>query len=57
MGLIGFVASAWTFEVGDPRYKKLENSVWVGNGRFLVNGGNVVVESRVCQVVPSTDMN
>ncbi|EAW07702.1 DUF3237 domain-containing protein [Aspergillus clavatus NRRL 1] len=42
----------FTFETGDDRYKELENRVFVGQGRFVVETGKpVVVEYRVSQVV------
>lgn len=44
-------------QVGDPNYKDLENSTWVGNGRFVLEGERLSVESRVSKVIPSTDMN
>ncbi|KAI9785096.1 MAG: hypothetical protein M1816_000507 [Peltula sp. TS41687] len=45
------------FEVGDPKYKDLENCAWVGNGRFAMEDGKWTVESRVSKLIPSTDMN
>ncbi|KAL4784745.1 hypothetical protein BJX76DRAFT_356731 [Aspergillus varians] len=45
------------FEVGSPRLKDLENSTWVGNGRFLEEGGKLFVEVRIAQVVASEDMD
>ncbi|KAI9368960.1 hypothetical protein BJX61DRAFT_521528 [Aspergillus egyptiacus] len=46
-----------TFEVGDARIKDLENSVWVGNGRFLFEDNKLWVEVRVSKVVASEDMD
>lgn len=50
-------AMGLTFEVGDARIKDLENSNWVGNGRFLFEGDKLWVEVRVSQVVSSEDMD
>ncbi|KAA8651996.1 DUF3237 domain-containing protein [Aspergillus tanneri] len=42
----------FTFETGDERYKELEHSVFVGQGRFNVqNDKSVVVEYRVGQLI------
>jgi len=46
-----------TFEVGSPRLKELENSTWVGNGRFLLEGDKLYVEVRISQVTASEDMD
>lgn len=46
-----------TFEVGSPRIKALENSNWVGNGRFKLEGDKLWVEVRIAQVVASQDMD
>ncbi|KAL8729267.1 MAG: hypothetical protein Q9166_004888 [cf. Caloplaca sp. 2 TL-2023] len=43
------------FETGDPQYKALENATWSGNGRFVFENGGLSVESRISQVVPSTE--
>ncbi|RJE21048.1 hypothetical protein PHISCL_06619 [Aspergillus sclerotialis] len=41
----------FTFETGDERYKELENRVFAGQGRFVVEKGkSLVVEYRVGQV-------
>ncbi|KAL3473114.1 hypothetical protein BJX99DRAFT_261659 [Aspergillus californicus] len=45
------------FEVGSDRLKELENSTWIGNGRFLYEDGKVLVEVRIAQVVASEDMD
>lgn len=45
------------FEVGSPRLKDLENTNWVGNGRFLFEENKLVVEVRISQVVASQDMD
>ncbi|RMJ23614.1 hypothetical protein PHISP_05518 [Aspergillus sp. HF37] len=45
------------FEVGSPRLKVLENTNWVGNGRFLFEENKLVVEVRISQVVASQDMD
>lgn len=50
-----------TFESGHPKYKFLENKSWAGNGRFVVHPEGMLkglnVESRVSELVPSTDMD
>ncbi|CAG8904555.1 unnamed protein product [Penicillium egyptiacum] len=46
-----------TFEVGHPRLRLLENSTWVGNGRFLLDGDKLYVEVRISLVVASEDMD
>ena len=51
---LGFTHS---FEVGEGQYKELENCTWVGNGRFIVEDGGIMLESRVSKLVPSTAMN
>ncbi|CAO1601724.1 hypothetical protein XANCAGTX0491_005367 [Xanthoria calcicola] len=43
------------FETGDLKYKALENCTWSGNGRFVFENGGLSVESRISQVVPSTE--
>lgn len=45
------------FEVGSERLKELENSTWMGNGRFLHEDGKLLVEVRIAQVVASEDMD
>ncbi|KAL2862202.1 DUF3237 domain-containing protein [Aspergillus lucknowensis] len=45
------------FEVGSERLKELENSTWIGNGRFLYEEGKLLVEVRIAQVVASEDMD
>ncbi|KAF2136925.1 uncharacterized protein K452DRAFT_322081 [Aplosporella prunicola CBS 121167] len=49
--------SEHTFEAGDPRYSFLGHHKFVGNGRFVVqqNPTRITVETRISQVVPSTD--
>ncbi|KAL8910088.1 MAG: hypothetical protein Q9171_004609 [Xanthocarpia ochracea] len=44
-----------SFELGtgDPKYKFLEDGTWVANGRFVFEDGQLAVESRSCQVIPS----
>lgn len=44
-----------TFEAGSGKYKDLEDQTFVGNGRFVVEGGKLSVESRWSVVVPSTE--
>lgn len=46
-------ATYLTFEVGDGRYEVLRDMTFVGNGRFVVEGGKMEVESRWSLVVPS----
>jgi len=38
-------------QTGDKKYKKLEDSVYVAVGRFVVNDGGVWVEYKISQVV------
>lgn len=45
------------FEVGEPSLKELENSCFVGNGRFLLEDEKFYVEMRVSKLVASTDMD
>ncbi|KAL3459592.1 hypothetical protein BJX64DRAFT_291098 [Aspergillus heterothallicus] len=45
------------FEVGSDRLKELENSTWIGNGRFIGEDGKTLVEVRIAQVVASEDMD
>jgi hypothetical protein len=45
------------FEVGSDRLKELENSTWIGNGRFIHEDGKMLVEVRIAQVVASEDMD
>ncbi|KAE8145336.1 hypothetical protein BDV25DRAFT_144741 [Aspergillus avenaceus] len=48
----GNLFTHFTFETGDERYKDLENSVFVGQGRFNIEPGKpTVVEYRVSQVL------
>ncbi|KAE8373031.1 hypothetical protein BDV26DRAFT_285476 [Aspergillus bertholletiae] len=47
----GNLFTHFTFETGDERYKDLESRVFVGQGRFNIEGGKTVVEYRVSQVV------
>ena len=51
------VAMNTHFEVGSGRLKELENSTWIGNGRFLHADGKVLVEVRIAQVVASEDID
>lgn len=54
--LTAVVAAAYlTFEVGNEKYKALEDTTFVGDARFIVEGGNLAVESRWSAVVSSTD--
>ncbi|KAF3009314.1 hypothetical protein E8E15_002612 [Penicillium rubens] len=46
-----------TFETGTPELKELENSHWMGNGRFVLGENGLTVESRVSKVIPSTAMD
>lgn len=50
-------AAYLTFEVGNKKYKSLEDTTFVGDARFIVEGGNLAVESRWSAVVSSTDSN
>ncbi|KAL9597891.1 MAG: hypothetical protein Q9219_004844 [cf. Caloplaca sp. 3 TL-2023] len=45
------------FLVGDEKLKALENSVFAGNGRIVVGEQGLMAESRLSQVVSSTDMD
>lgn len=50
------VAAAYlTFEIGNEKYKFLEDTTFVGDSRFVVEGGEFSVESRWSAVVSSTD--
>lgn len=51
----GGAAAYLTFEIGHQKYKFLEDTTFVGDARFLVEGGNFAVESRWSAVVSSTD--
>ncbi|KAL8857754.1 MAG: hypothetical protein Q9178_005654 [Gyalolechia marmorata] len=51
----GLATANQTFETGDPKYKFLEDGTWVANGRFVFEDGQLAVESRSCQVIPSTE--
>ncbi|KAH7311414.1 hypothetical protein B0I35DRAFT_438033 [Stachybotrys elegans] len=53
----GFATGSHTFVVADPALKDLENSVFVSNGRILVEESGLVVETRQSLVVASTAMN
>ncbi|KAJ4293184.1 hypothetical protein N0V90_008466 [Kalmusia sp. IMI 367209] len=55
----GLSVTEHRFQTGAAKYKFLENSQWVGNGRFIVSNDprTVTVESRISQVVASTDMD
>lgn len=52
--LMCVLATNLTFEVGSGKYKDLENHTFVGNGRFIIEDGQVSVETRASVVVPST---
>lgn len=52
--LICDLAASLTFEVGRGKYQELEDCMFVGNGRFIVEDGQVSVETRWSVVVPST---
>ena len=39
-----------TFETGSMRYKALEQGVFVGAGRFVLEDGDLKVEYRISQV-------
>ncbi|KAL9030776.1 MAG: hypothetical protein Q9196_001126 [Gyalolechia fulgens] len=45
------------FVVGDEKLKALEDNVFAGNGRIIVGEKGLTAESRLCQVVSSTDMD
>lgn len=52
------IAAAYlTFEVGSEKYKELEDMTFVGDARFLVQGGNFAVETRWSAAVSSTASN
>ncbi|KFY96421.1 hypothetical protein V498_02703 [Pseudogymnoascus sp. VKM F-4517 (FW-2822)] len=48
--LIKFPATHVTFETGAPELRLLEQRIYVGNGRFIVEDGNLVVEYKISQV-------
>jgi hypothetical protein len=50
-------ATYHTFETGAPELKDLENTHWMGNGRFVLSETGLTVESRVSKVVASTVMD
>jgi hypothetical protein len=50
-------ATYHTFETGTPELKDLENTHWMGNGRFVLSETGLTVESRVSKVVASTVMD
>lgn len=48
----GGLVSSGRFETGDPRYKDLENSLFVGSGRFIIKEDrSVTVEYGLSRVV------
>ena len=51
------VATVHSFQTGPPVYRELENRHFVGNGRFVVEGGEITVESRVGVGGASTGMD
>ncbi|KAI9730789.1 MAG: hypothetical protein M1818_008069 [Claussenomyces sp. TS43310] len=51
----GMTTSSATLVVADPALKVLENSVFAGNSRMIVDQQGVTVEVRQSLVVPSTD--
>ncbi|KAI4201013.1 MAG: hypothetical protein LQ346_002255 [Caloplaca aetnensis] len=53
----GAATGSCHFVVGDEKLKALENNVFAGNGRIIVGENGLVAESRLCQIVPSTDMD
>lgn len=55
--LVDSSATIHTFETGTPELKELENSHWMGNGRFVLGENGLTVESRVSKVIPSTAMD
>jgi hypothetical protein len=48
--LILFPATHVTFETGSEEFRLLEQKVYVGNGRFIVEDGNLTVEYKISQV-------
>ncbi|KAI1618126.1 hypothetical protein EDD37DRAFT_662970 [Exophiala viscosa] len=42
-----------SFKSGDPSFKALNNTCFVGNGRYIVKNGQIGVEARLARVVPS----
>ncbi|CAJ2505537.1 Uu.00g129310.m01.CDS01 [Anthostomella pinea] len=53
----GFGVETFKIEAGDPKYKPLENMVFVGSQRFLQpEGGLVGVEARISQIVSGEGM-
>ena len=49
------IATLNTFETGNPALKDLETACWVGNSRFVLENGQMAVETRISKVVPSLD--
>lgn len=47
-------ATYLTFEVGNGKYKVLEDTTFVGDGRFMVEDGKLAIESRWSAVFAST---
>lgn len=39
-----------TFETGVPRFKALEQAIFVGSGRFILDGNGLTAEYRISQV-------
>lgn len=52
--LICVIATNLTFEVGSGKYKELEDCTFVGNVRFIIEDGQISVETRASVVIPST---
>ncbi|KFY09258.1 hypothetical protein V491_08298 [Pseudogymnoascus sp. VKM F-3775] len=46
----GNISTHVTFETGSPELRLLEQKIYVGNGRFIVEDGNLIVEYKVSQV-------
>ncbi|OBT83547.1 hypothetical protein VE02_07788 [Pseudogymnoascus sp. 03VT05] len=46
----GNISTHLTFETGSAELRLLEQKVYVGNGRFIVEDGNLTVEYKVSQV-------
>ncbi|KAL5349471.1 hypothetical protein ACLOAV_005764 [Pseudogymnoascus australis] len=46
----GNISTHVTFETGAPELRLLEQRIYVGNGRFIVEDGNLVVEYKISQV-------
>jgi len=48
----GNIAAHVSLETGDESLRALEEKVFVGSGRFIVEPGRIVVEYKVSEVVP-----